>query len=152
MFKISKRLDYGFLILMALASTEKDEPIPSHQLSKQLDIPLPFLHQIAHSLMQNGLIKATPGPRGGIRLNIPADEITALKIVEILEGPINICYCKENESECNFTGHCAAMNMWAQVQTKVVSVLVTTTLAELAKKSVKKPQFKDAIRALTGED
>jgi len=148
MFKISKRLDYGFLLMMALASTEKNSPIPSHQLSKNLNIPLPFLHQIAHTLMQSGLIKATPGPKGGIKLNQPANEITALKIVEVLEGPIHICYCKENEDECNFTGHCAAMNMWAQVQTKVVSILVTTTLEDLAKQSARKTLFKDAIRGL----
>jgi len=60
MFRISRRLDYGLQLMIALAANGSERPIPSARLSEQLDIPLPFLHQIAHTLMQAGLIKALP--------------------------------------------------------------------------------------------
>ena len=72
MFKISRRLDYGLQLMIALAADTEGRPQPSAQLAKKLQIPLPFLHQIAHTLMQSGLIKASPGPRGGLRINPPA--------------------------------------------------------------------------------
>ena len=72
MFRISRRLDYGLQLMVALAAPGTELPIPSAQLSEQLQIPLPFLHQIAHTLMQSGLIKASPGPRGGLNSITPA--------------------------------------------------------------------------------
>ena len=65
MFRISRRLDYGIQLMVALAKEENNHPKPTAQLSKALDIPLPFLHQIGHTLMQSGFIKASPGPKGG---------------------------------------------------------------------------------------
>ncbi len=68
MFRISRRLDYGVQLMVALANEDKNTPKPTAQLAESLNIPLPFLHQIGHTLMQAGLIKASPGPRGGLRL------------------------------------------------------------------------------------
>jgi len=42
MFKISRRLDYGLQLLIALAAKNSDQLTPSAQLSEQLTIPLPF--------------------------------------------------------------------------------------------------------------
>ena len=66
MFRISRRLDYGVQLMVALAAEDENRPIPTAALAEKLEIPLPFLHQIAHTLMQSGLIKASPGPRGGL--------------------------------------------------------------------------------------
>jgi Rrf2 family protein len=137
MFKISRRLDYGLQLMIALAAKNSDRPTPSAQLSEQLIIPLPFLHQIAHTLMQSGLIKASPGPRGGLRLNQPAEAITVLKIAEVLEGPICVTPCLDCTDNCERSIFCAAQFMWDDLQTKIVNQLENTTLAMLAKQSIK---------------
>ena len=62
MFKVSRRLDYGLQLMIALAHNETNAPQATAVLSEQLHIPLPFLHQIGRALIQGGLIKATPGP------------------------------------------------------------------------------------------
>src|SRR5512140_2589228 len=90
MFRISRRLDYGLQLMIALAQEPDNRPQATAILSEKLQIPLPFLHQIGRSLIQGRLIKATPGPHGGLRLNMPAEEITLLQIVETLEGPVCI--------------------------------------------------------------
>lgn len=133
MFRISRRLDYGLQLMIALAANNNDRPIPSARLSEQLDIPLPFLHQIAHTLMQAGLIKASPGPRGGLRLNASADSITVLKIAEVLEGPINIAPCIECPENCVHQESCATQSMWDDMQSKIINYMVTHTLEGLAK-------------------
>jgi Rrf2 family protein len=136
MFRISRRLDYGLQLMIALANSEGDRPIASARLSEQLDIPLPFLHQIAHTLMQSGLIKASPGPRGGLRLNSPADAITVLKIAEVLEGPMNITPGVEVNDNCVRQESCATQSMWDDLQSIIINTMVTHTLDTLAKRSV----------------
>jgi Rrf2 family protein len=132
MFRISRRLDYGLQVMIALASNTSGRPIPSAQLSESLNIPLPFLHQIAHTLMQSGLIKATPGPRGGLRLNHPPKNITVLKIAEVLEGPICLTPCLEDPEDCPRNEICTSRLMWEELQNNIVAYLSSTTLEKLA--------------------
>jgi Rrf2 family protein len=132
MFRISRRLDYGLQLMIALAGNNNDQPQPSAQLSEQLQIPLPFLHQIAHTLMQSGLIKASPGPRGGLRLSQPADNITVLKIAEILEGPICVTPCLDCNDDCVRMELCASQYMWRDLQEKITEHMNAITLQQLA--------------------
>ena len=68
MLKVSRKLNYGLQLMVALAFNKDNQSIATSKYAEQLEIPLPFLHQIAHALQLNGLIKATPGPKGGLRL------------------------------------------------------------------------------------
>jgi len=131
MFRISRRLDYGLQLMIALAADETNQAQPSAQLSEKLHIPLPFLHQIAHSLMQSGMIKASPGPRGGLRLNGDAESITVLKIAEVLEGPIYVTPCLDCSDTCPRQDDCASQYMWDDLQSKIMDHLGAFTLQEL---------------------
>lgn len=137
MFRISRRLDYGLQLMIALASDESDLAQPSAQLSEKLQIPLPFLHQIAHSLMQSGLIKASPGPRGGLRLNGDPQTISVLKIAEILEGPIYVTPCLDCSDTCPRQDHCASQYMWDDLQGKLIDHLGDSTLMSLVDQTKK---------------
>ncbi|MEN4011184.1 MAG: Rrf2 family transcriptional regulator [Chloroflexota bacterium] len=132
MFRISRRLDYGLQLMIALAGNTSGRPIPSAHLSEQLSIPLPFLHQIAHTLMQSGLIKATPGPRGGLRLNHSPQTITVLKIAEVLEGPICLTPCLDCSDDCPRQEICSSRFMWEELQNNIINHLSSTTLEKLS--------------------
>lgn len=136
MFRISKRLDYGLQVMIALTNSNANQPQPSAQLSEQLGIPLPFLHQIAHTLMQSGLIKASPGPRGGLRLGQPAENITVLKIAEVLEGQICVTPCLDCNDNCSNQDTCSPQYMWEDLQTKIVDYMDKVTLKSLAEQSL----------------
>ncbi len=131
MFRISRRLDYGLHLMMALAADETGQAQPSAKLSEKLQIPLPFLHQIAHSLMQAGLIKASPGPRGGLRLNGDPNSITVLAIAEVLEGPTCLTPCLDCSDDCPRKESCQAQYMWGELQTKIIENLRRWTLQSL---------------------
>ena len=90
MFRVSRRLDYGVQLMIALAQDETNRSQATALLSERLHIPLPFLHQIGRALIQGGLIKATPGPHGGLRLSGSPENVTLLQIVETLEGPVRV--------------------------------------------------------------
>ncbi len=144
MFRISRRLDYGLRLMIALARDPADRAQATASLAEKLQIPLPFLHQIGRSLIQGRLIKANPGPHGGLRLNLPASEITLLQIVETLEGPICISPDLESEdfppSEASITSP-----VWGKLQTNLVRHLTSVRLDELAVQPVRMEQIAPAI-------
>lgn len=133
MFRISRRLDYGVQLMVALATEEDNRPIPTAALAEKLQIPLPFLHQIAHTLMQAGLIKASPGPRGGLRLSQSPETISLLRISETLEGPICLNPCLECGEECPRQNDCTAMPVWNSLQDIIVRYLEGVHLDVLLK-------------------
>ena len=142
MFRISRKLDYGIQLMVALAKESNGNPIPTAKLSETLDIPLPFLHQIGHSLMQAGLIKASPGPRGGIKLNQSAEEITVLEIAESLEGKICLNSCISEKDVCQKIEDCTAQSMWSTMQDQIINFLGGINLDILAKKELADELFK----------
>ncbi len=132
MFRISRRLDYGLQLMVALASQSDNNPQSTAALADRLKIPLPFLHQIGHMLMQAGLIKASPGPHGGIRLNRSPDSITLLQIVEILEGPVSLHPCPDcSNGDCDHEEDCTTQITWDMLQNKVVDHLRNITLSTM---------------------
>lgn len=139
MFRISRRLDYGLQLMIALAQETDNRAQATAVLAEKLDIPLPFLHQIGRSLIQGRLIKATPGPHGGLRLNLPAEEITLLQIVETLEGPV--CISPNLEGEGSGSDSCMSSPVWSELQTQLVDHLSGVRLHVLAAQPVELPEL-----------
>ena len=131
MFRISRRLDYGLQLMITLASDPENRPQATAALAKDLSIPLPFLHQIGHTLMQAGLVKATPGPKGGLRLNQPIESITVLTISEALEGPLCVNQCINCDVTCPHDNQCAQKMLWNELQESIIEYLQSITLASL---------------------
>lgn len=140
MFRISRRLDYGLQLMIALAQEPENRAQATAVLAEKLQIPLPFLHQIGRSLIQGRLIKATPGPHGGLRLNLPAEDITLLQIVETLEGPVCISPSMDEENsdreDCGYS-----VPVWSELQTELVDHLRGVGLSMLAAQPISLPEM-----------
>lgn len=73
------------VIYLALNSNG-DKKIGLKEVSKDLDIPSPFLGKILQILAKNKLLISTKGPNGGFALAKSPKEITLLNIIEIIDG------------------------------------------------------------------
>ena len=142
MFRISRRLDYGLQLMIALAVDTENKAQSTASLAEKLQIPLPFLHQIGHTLMQAGMIKATPGPRGGLRLNQPANSITVLQIVEVLEGKVAVNPCPEGQEDCDGNG---SQVVWNGLQERILTYLDSVRLEQLVASAQNLPLFSVSI-------
>ncbi len=139
MFRISRRLDYGLQLMIALAQEPENHPQSTASLAEKLQMPLPFLHQIAHTLMQAGLIKASPGPRGGLRLSRPAENITALHITESLEGPITLNPISDLEENSSRQDKGSTDSLWTEIQERIVRQLESVRLDMLVNQAENVP-------------
>jgi Rrf2 family protein len=84
---LSNTCKYAIRAVIYLALNNQDEKkIGLKEVSKTLDIPSPFLGKILQTLAKHKLLISTKGPNGGFALAKPANEITLLNIIEIIDG------------------------------------------------------------------
>jgi Rrf2 family transcriptional regulator, cysteine metabolism repressor len=76
--------------LRALAELGRsgDGPVPIGDLARRRDIPVQFLEQLFAVLRRAGVLRSQRGVKGGYSFGRPPAEITALEIVELLDGPL----------------------------------------------------------------
>lgn len=128
--RLSARSEYGLLALIDLASAAESRPLATRELAENRGIPAAFLEQLLADLRRAGLVRSTRGPRGGFALTRSADQVTALEIVEALEGPIAPSVCAPGA--CGREDGCAAASVWGEVSGAVRDSLSAFTLARLA--------------------
>ncbi len=63
-----------------------EKKIGIKEISKELDIPTPFLGKILQTLAKKKLLNSTKGPNGGFGIAKPLNKISLLNIVEIIDG------------------------------------------------------------------
>ena len=61
------------------------EFVPTSQVAEDLDIPAPSLSRLMRSLNHAGIIETREGANGGIRLAVPADQVTLRDVLEAIE-------------------------------------------------------------------
>ena len=61
------------------------EFVPTSRVADDLDIPTPSLSRLMRSLNRAGIIETREGAHGGVRLAVPADQVTLLDLLEAIE-------------------------------------------------------------------
>ena len=110
---LSNTCKYGIRAMVYLAvNHKKEQNIGIKKISKELDLPAPFLGKILQNIVKNGMLHSTKGPHGGFILNKDPYKISMYDIVEIIDGEavfedcflgLKICVNDpEHISECPF--------------------------------------------------
>lgn len=132
MLRLSKKGEYGVEVLAALAKAEKGELISMRYLSEERDLPLYFLSQIMSRLKKSKLVKSKEGIGGGYKLIKKPEEISLLKVIDVLEGPSGLvkCICKEGH-KCKREEKCLTVNGWRKLNEEFVKFFQDKTLQDL---------------------
>lgn len=127
MFDISKKTDYGLELMIALAKNYGRGPTSLRRIAKEKKLPFKFLEQVATPLREAGLIDAKEGRSGGYFLQKPPEEISVSRVVEILEGPVEVGAC----FSCPKAMVCGQKDVWVEVGDRVRETIEGKTLADL---------------------
>jgi Rrf2 family protein len=130
MFRVSRRVDYGLRLLIALAADQNAGSQATSRLAERLDIPLAFLHQIGRSLIQAGILRSSPGPGGGLRLNQSPENVTLLQVLEVLDGPVRLSACLD-QTPCTEDPDQPSAQAWASIQEALIDQLNQVRLMAL---------------------
>ncbi len=131
MLKLSTKSRYALRAMMELAIREGTGPVQLREVAKAQHISPKYLEQLAIPLHHAGLVLTERGPSGGYRLAKPASSITALDVVQAVEGPLQLLDCLGRAAACDRSAICAARGLWGEVEGAISAVLGRTTLMDL---------------------
>jgi len=103
-------------------------------LHDKLQIPYSYLRYILLKLSKNGIIHGTSGRNGGFLFSKEIKEIYLADIIEVTEGLESFKRCVMGFSECPFNEKCSMHKIWEKTRTRILKVLMKTSLADLTKK------------------
>lgn len=130
--KVSTKGRYGLRVMMELALQYGRGTVLVGDLAQAQDLPPKYLHVLLGSLRASGLVRTVRGPNGGYELARDPSRITALEVVEAMEGKIQLAACGEEGKGCAKGGLCATQELWEATGKAMTEVLGATTLTNLA--------------------
>ena len=120
------------VIYLALHVKENSK-IGIKEISKELDIPTPFLGKILQTLAKHKLLTSTKGPHGGFGMEINPYEISLMSIVEIIDGPDDFNACVLGLKTCSEDqAHCSIHRNYAELREKLKELFQTENIGSLA--------------------
>jgi Rrf2 family protein len=118
------------VIYLALHAGE-DKKIGIKQISKDLNIPTPFLGKILQTLAKQKLLSSTKGPHGGFGLGKSAEEISLIDIVDIIDGQDLFSKCLIRLEDCNSKAPCSMHDKYAEIRQSLAALFKKEKISEL---------------------
>ncbi len=88
MLSITTKSPYALSALVELYRQGDGGPVPIAELARRREIPVQFLEQLFATLRRAGVLSSQRGVKGGYSFARPANEVTVLELVELLDGPL----------------------------------------------------------------
>lgn len=119
---------YGLQLMVELALQAGHGPVLVEVVARRHNLPAKFLRVMLGNLKAAGLIKVLRGPNGGCELARHPSHISALEVLEALEGRLGL-----TETHATATaGARAIRELWTRSTEAARNILGSTTLADLA--------------------
>ena len=132
--KLSTKGRYGTRALLELALHYEEGPIPLKDIARSQQISLQYLDHIVTPLVASGIIRSTPGARGGVWLARPPQEIKLSEVIGLLEGSIALVECVNDPKYCSRSELCVTRDIWSELKKVINGVLESTTLQDLVER------------------
>ena len=118
---------YGLQFMVELALKAGRGPVLVAAIAERQALPPKFLRVLLGSLKAAGLVKVQRGPNGGCELARHPSHITALEVLEALEGRLGNSSLPTDANH----GARAVRELWTRSTEAARDVLRSTTLADL---------------------
>jgi len=133
--RFSSKSEYGVRVLVSLARTYGQGPVPLSEIARAERMPLPYLEQIMGTLRRAGLVVSRQGVKGGFELARAPSGVRMSEVVLGLEGDVGPMLCATGDATgqllCDMQGSCTSQVLWQRIRRSILDVLESTTLDEL---------------------
>lgn len=128
---IRRETDYALRALTRLALA--DDFVPVSALAEEEDVPPEFLRKIMQRLNQAGIVESSQGPFGGYRLARLAQQVSALDIIEVVQGPLVISECISTPKICSRFDSCPFRKRLATLEAGLNAKLAKVRISDAAR-------------------
>lgn len=139
MLRLSKKADYALIAMKHLAARADSGSASAREIGEQYQIPLELLAKILQRLAREGLLASHQGIRGGYYLARAAAEISVADVIEAIDGPFTITACSEADDNCDQFSTCSVRDPLWQLKGRILTMLQSSSLAELVKDDEPEP-------------
>ncbi|HEX5340086.1 MAG TPA: SUF system Fe-S cluster assembly regulator [Gammaproteobacteria bacterium] len=130
MLRLSKLTDYGTVVLAYMA--RKPEAVhTAADVAAATRVGLPTVSKLLKVFARAGLVTSFRGAHGGYSLARAPEVITAVEIIDAIEGPVAITQCSLDHSHCGIESVCGVGHNWQRISLVIRDALKTVTLTQL---------------------
>ena len=131
MLRVSKLTDYATVVLAQMAR-EPDSVHTAADLAEQTHLSRPTVAKLLKQFVRGGLLTSYRGAHGGYLLARPPEEISAVDIIDTVEGPLAMTECSLARDQCEIEHVCNIGHHWQRINRIIRASLDEVTLADLA--------------------
>jgi Rrf2 family protein len=129
--KITRRTDYA-IHLIADLSEQPDCCLGLRSLAEGHGVTYAFARTVQQGLLKAGLITASRGINGGIRLARPINEITLLEVFEAAQDPLDVTFDTSDAPWCSCEERaCMSEKLWSSTKDAMRASLSKITVSDL---------------------
>jgi Rrf2 family protein len=132
MLKLTKKTDYGLIALRHIAVSPRGAA-SAKEISDAYGIPLPLLAKVLQALTKGHLTQSVAGTNGGYRLARDPELITALEVIQVIDGRAILLNCTTAHGPCDQSDRCTVREPLRHVQEAILNLLSKMTIADLAR-------------------
>ena len=132
--RLTRGSDYGLRGMLYMARQPLGQVCLVSQVAVAEELPESYLAKIFQDLARSRLLISHRGAKGGFSLVDDPQEINLLQIIEAVEGPIALAPCLDIREGCDRVDLCEIYDALDSAQAQMISVLESTTLADLVAK------------------
>jgi len=115
---------------MAFVAAEPERRATTHEIAAAFGVSEHHLAKVHRRLVRAGLLEASRGPHGGVRLARPPEQITLMQVYQVIEGPPETGPCQLGHPSCGRQA-CIFGGLVSSVNRQVRDYLEGTTLDRL---------------------
>jgi Rrf2 family protein len=138
--KLSTRGRYATRALLDLALHPGENPATLKDIARRQQISVRYLEHLITPLVAAGIVRSMRGPRGGISLARPPQQIRLSEVIQLLEGSTAPVECLDNPIVCERSATCVTRDVCGELRKAMDDVLDATTIADLVERQKQKEQ------------
>jgi Rrf2 family iron-sulfur cluster assembly transcriptional regulator len=144
---LRRNTDYALRLMVTLAAKHGREVLSTRALAKETLVSYQLACKLLQRLQKAELVQSSMGPKGGFTLTKAPETINLWKIIDVIQGPVNMNSCLLGDFKCQRRANCTIHGKLAELQKQIQASLTATTLDELlANRSIKTRHPKKHLR------
>jgi len=151
MLRVSKLTDYATVVLAQMARAP-DAVHTAADLAEQTRLSRPTVAKLLKKFARGGLLTSYRGAHGGYLLARPPEEISAVDIIDTVEGPFAMTECSLGHDQCELEEVCNIGHHWQRINRMIRAALDEISLADLATPAAIPLRRMDFDRAIGRDD
>jgi Rrf2 family protein len=131
MMKLSKKADYGLIALKHLAMHNGHGSSSASDIAEVYRVSATLMAKVLQKLAKSGLVAARHGSSGGYTLARNPALITALDVIQAIDGPLFITSCVTSHGDCEVSTTCSIREPLRRVNDSILEVLGKVTISQM---------------------